>query len=201
MPDPFFELEPEVESHANQFEHTQTRDRLAVQMLKKMRDSLTHVIALLEEGDTARATRQLVDLVTHNASVHRELESTLGSRVLEGMFDGVSMIGPDSQRHLVPENYASKSRLVEGDILKLTIQPSGTQVFKQIRPIERQRVVGRLAVEPNTQEHIVTCNDQVYKVLSASVSYFRGVPGDEVTILIPREGKACWAAVENIANK
>ena len=201
MLEPFFELEPEVETHAEEREQNETRDRLAVQMLKKVRDSLTHVIHLLEEGDTARATRQLVDLVTHNASIHRELESTTGSRVLEGAFDGVCLVGSDSQRYPVPENYASKSRLVEGDMLKLTIQPSGTQVFKQIGPIERQRLVGRLAVEPSTQEHIVTCGDQVYKVLSASISYFRAVPGDEVVILIPREGKACWAAVENIAGK
>ncbi len=193
-----FEMEPEVEVHANQIEHAQTRDQLAVQMLKKVRDSITHVVALLEAGDTARATRQLVDLVTHDVAVTRELQMKTGSRVVEGVFDGVSMIGSDGTRYQVPVNYASKSRLVEGDILKLTIQPSGTSVFKQIGPVERQRLVGKLSFNASTQEHVVACDDRVYKVLAASVTYYRGAPGDEVVILVARNGNSAWAAVENI---
>lgn len=201
MPDDFFENEPEVDTHANAIEYGDARNQLAVQILKKMRESITHVIQLLETGDTTRATRQLVDLVTHTQDARGSFELKTGSRVVEGVFDGVSMVGSDGARYEVPQNYASKSRLVEGDMLKLTIQPDGTYVFKQIGPVERQRLVGRLHVDPSTQEHVVHSENQVYKVLTASVTYYKGVPGDEVVIIVPRDGNSGWAAVENIVLK
>ncbi len=200
MSDELFELEPEVESHANKKEFGEVRNQLAVQMLKKMRDSITHVIALLETGDTVRATRQLVDLVSHQQSTETKFETQTGSRIVEGVFDGASMVGSDGARYEIPQNYASKSRLVEGDMLKLTVQPDGTYVFKQIGPVERQRLIGRLQVDPSTQEHVVACRDQVYKVLTASVSYYKAVPGDEIVIVVPRDGNSAWAAVENIVS-
>lgn len=198
MPDDIFEPEPDVDIHANQAEYGDVRNQLAVQMLKKMRDSITHVIQLLEQGDSARATRQLVDLVTHNGNLTQEMETKTRSRVLEGVFDGEMMVGSDGARYHVPENYASKSRLIEGDILKLTIQPDGTHVYKQIGPVERQRLIGKLALDPSTQEYVVACGDQVYKVLTASVTYFKGVPSDEIVIVVPRAGGSNWAAVESI---
>lgn len=201
MPDDFFENEPEVDTHANAIEFGDARNQLAVQILKKMRESITHVIQLLETGDTTRATRQLVDLVTQTNGTRESFELKTGSRVVEGVFDGVSMVGSDGARYEVSQNYASKSRLVEGDMLKLTIQPDGTYVFKQIGPVERQRLVGRLHVDPSTQEHVVHSENQVYKVLTASVTYYKGVPGDEVVIIVPRDGNSGWAAVENIVLK
>jgi hypothetical protein len=65
-------------------------------------------------------------------------------KIIEGVFDGQNMIGADGQQYDVPANYASKSKLVEGDILKLTIGNRGNFIFKQIKPIERERRVGIL---------------------------------------------------------
>lgn len=195
-----FEVEPEVDLHANRAEHGDVRGRLALQMLKQVRDSMNHVIQLLEEGDTTRATRHMVDFVSGKKRAVAELEATSGSRVLEGVFDGQAMVGGDGMRYAVPENYSSKSKLVEGDILKLTIQPDGTNVFKQIGPIERRRLVGQLAVDADTMEPVVMCGEDVYKVLAASVSYFKGIPGDEVVILVPSGDHCAWAAVERISH-
>ncbi|PJA45231.1 hypothetical protein CO174_04360 [Candidatus Uhrbacteria bacterium CG_4_9_14_3_um_filter_50_9] len=196
--DPTFEYEPDVESHATEVEHGDARTRLAMQMLHQVRDSLNHVIQLLEEGDTARATRRMVDFVSQKKSVAGELEDLTGSRVLEGVFDGQFMVGSDGVRYNVPENYASKSKLVEGDILKLTIKPDGTYLFKQIGPVDRKRLVGRLGVDSSTNEHVVISGDAVYKVLAASISYFKGATGDEVVVLVPTSDGCVWAAVENI---
>ncbi len=195
-----FEAEPDVELHANRAEHGDVRGRLALQMLRQVRDSMNHVIQLLEEGDTARATRHMVDFVSSKKHTEAELETLSGSRVLEGVFDGQAMIGADGMRYAVPENYASKSKLVEGDILKLIIQPDGTNVFKQIGPIERKRLVGQLAVDAASQLPVVICGEDVYKVLAATVSYFKGIPGDEVVILVPSGGRCAWAAVERISH-
>lgn len=193
-----FEAEPDVEIHANTREHADARQRLALQMLKQTRDNLSHVIELLEEGDTARATRQMVDFVSHKKMVEAELESGMGMRVIEGVFDGQGMVGADGVRYNVPENYASKSKLVEGDMLKLMVKPDGSYVFKQIGPVERRRLTGRLGIDPSTQEPIVQVGEDVYKVLAASVSYFKGISGDEVVILVPNGGASVWAALERL---
>lgn len=196
--DVIFSSEPDVKTHAARLEHDNARNHLALQMLRKMRDNITHVIQLLETGDSARATRQLVDLVTHTRASRESFETATGSRVVEGVFDGVCMVDAEGVRYDVPNNYASKSRLVEGDMLKLTIQPDGTYVFKQIGPVERQRLIGKLHMDPSTQEHVVHCGESVYKVLTASVTYYKGVAGDEVVIVVPKSGASNWAAVENI---
>ncbi len=195
-----FETEPEVEVHANRKEYADARHQLSVQLLKKVRDTITHVIQLLETGDTTRATRQLVELVAESNSARDAFESTTGSRVVEGVFDGLFMVGSDGERYQVAQNYASKSRLVEGDILKLTIQADGSYLFKQIGPVERQRLVGVIHVDQASQESVVHAQDRVYKVLTASVTYHKGAPGDQVAILVPKGGSSQWAAVENIVN-
>ena len=193
-----FEMEPDVEMHAHVREHGDARNRLAMQMLKQVRDSITHVIHLLEEGDTAKATRQMVDIVSRRKATEGELELTTGSRIVEGVFDGQSMVGGEGVRYAVPVNYASKSKLIEGDMLKLLIKPDGGYVFKQIGPVERTRLVGQLSMDSSTNEPVVACGDDVYKVLAASVSYHKGIPGDEVVIVVPTGGRCVWAAVEKI---
>ena len=83
---------------------------------------------------------------------------------------------------------------------KLTITPNGTFLYKQIGPIERSRVVGQLEKADNGNFAVVT-ETKTYKVLTASVTYFKGQPGDEVVVLVPKNGNSNWAAVENIVNK
>lgn len=123
------------------------------------------------------------------------------ARVIEGVFDGQRMIGPDGRHYSVPANYASKSKLVEGDLLKLTITPKGAFVYKQIGPIPRRRLLGELIRSAGSSDFVVKVGSEKYKVLTATVTYFRGAEGDEVTILVPESGQSTWAAVENIIKK
>lgn len=124
-----------------------------------------------------------------------------GSKIVEGVFDGQNMIGPDGKQYTVPANYASKSKLVEGDILKLSITPKGDFIYKQIGPIERSRLIGTLAKNKETDDWFVLVNNKKYKVLSASVTYYKGDVSDEAVILVPKDSESNWAAVENIINK
>lgn len=129
-----------------------------------------------------------------------EEQQPIDGRIIEGVFDGESMIGPDGKHYSVPANYASKSKLVEGDTMKLTITPNGTFVYKQIGPIDRSRLVGEL--EQNTSGNfIVKVDGKMFKVLTASVTYYKGQTGDEAVILVPKGGQSNWAAVENIVRK
>ncbi|MEK7631300.1 MAG: hypothetical protein AAB445_00330 [Patescibacteria group bacterium] len=120
------------------------------------------------------------------------------SRIIEGLFDGQHMVGPDGKQYSVPANYASKSKLVEGDKLKLTITPDGAFIYKQIGPIDRIRVVGKLVRDEQTDEYQVVAAGITYRVLLASITYFKGDTGDDVVILLPKDQQARFAAVENI---
>lgn len=119
-------------------------------------------------------------------------------KILEGVFDGQNMVGSDGHQYVVPPNYASKSKLVEGDILKLTIQPNGSFIYKQIGPIERQRAMGTLTRDEITNDWRVMAAGRKYTVLAAAVSYHKGQAGDEAVILIPKAAPSKWAAIENV---
>ena len=127
-----------------------------------------------------------------------KVEFNEDEKIVEGVFDGQNMIGPDGKQYSIPANYASKSKLVAGDTLKLTIMPDGTFLYKQIGPIDRNRLVGILAKDDTTDEYKVIVGEKIYKVLLASITYFKGDAGDEVVILTPKDRECEWAAVENI---
>lgn len=118
-------------------------------------------------------------------------------RVVEGVFDGQNMQGNDGKEYPVPPNYASKSKLVEGDVLKLNIEADGSFVYKQISPVRRRRSVGRLVVDEQGNFGVKT-EEKVYRILLASVTFYKAEEGDEVTILLPENGEAQWGAVENV---
>ncbi|MGK2849013.1 MAG: hypothetical protein ACSLEX_03010 [Minisyncoccota bacterium] len=120
--------------------------------------------------------------------------------VIEGTFDGQVMIGTDGKQYPVPANYASKSKLVEGDILKLTITSNGTFLYKQIGPIERRHAIAIVTQDENGNYYVLA-DSKPYRVLLASITYFKAMPGDEVAIVIPNELPATWAAIENVLQK
>ena len=59
-------------------------------------------------------------------------------KIIEGVFTGEDMFGVDENRYPIPVNYASKSKLVQGDKMKLTIEPNGKMLYKQIMQIDRE---------------------------------------------------------------
>ncbi len=129
----------------------------------------------------------------------RKLESENGT-VIEGTFDGQIMFGSDSKQYPVPANYASKSKLVEGDMLKLTITSDGSFVYKQIGPVERKHIIGIITQDDKGNYYIVT-EGTPYRVLLASITYFKAEPGDEVAALIPRDTPSSFAALESVLQK
>jgi hypothetical protein len=153
--------------------------------------------ALIQEAETnlAAATELLVSLVGDDEKVAPiAREDTLG-KVIEGVFDGQNMVGSDGKTYPVPANYASKSKLVQGDILKLTIAEDGAFLYKQIGPIPRKQVVGTLILENG--HYFVDVNGKKFRVLLASVTYFKAKPGDQVSVNVPEDdGAAEWAALE-----
>jgi hypothetical protein len=121
-------------------------------------------------------------------------------KIIEGTFDGQIMIGTDGKQYPVPANYASKSKLVEGDMLKLTITPDGSFIYKQIGPVERKRVIGIVSQDADGN-YFVAAEGKACKVLLASITYFKVEPGDEVTLVIPRDIDSDWGAIENVLDR
>src|SRR6201999_4670645 len=118
--------------------------------------------ALIQEAETslAAATELLVSLVGDDEKVAPiAREETLG-KVIEDVFDGQNMVGSDGKTYPVPANYASKSKFVQGDILKLTIAEDGAFLYKQIGPIPRKQVVG--ALELKDGHYYVKVGDKEY---------------------------------------
>lgn len=139
-------------------------------------------------------TRSAVSSVVEKA---RSVAVSGSGKIIEGVFDGQNMMGPDGKKYPVPANYASKSKLIEGDVLKLTIADDGSFIYKQIGPVERVKKLGMLSQTENG-EHRVIVDGKSYRVLLASLTYFKAEPGDEVTIVVPKDGDTDWAAVENV---
>jgi hypothetical protein len=130
----------------------------------------------------------------------KKIDEESEGNVIEGTFDGQIMLATDGKQYPVPANYASKSKLVEGDVLKLTITSDGSFVYKQIGPAQRKSVIG-IVSQDEKGNYFIFSEGKPYKVLLASITYFKAEPGDEVVIMLPRETEATWAAIENVISK
>lgn len=168
------------------------------QILKSAENSIRSAQKLLDETEAPPKTAKASSTDLKEKASH--LSVMEGGKVIEGVFDGQNMVGPDGRVFPVPANYASKSKLVEGDILKLTISDDGSFIFKQIGPVDRKKLIGRV-VKGETDEYRVQVNDKSFKVLLASITYFKAEVGDEVTVVVPRDKESSWSAVENIIKK
>jgi hypothetical protein len=172
---------------------------LVMQMIDAAEKNIQSAKQLLREGGgLSHSTR------TNNSAAILEkangLSSSEGDKVIEGVFDGQNMIGPEGKQYPVPANYASKSKLVEGDVLKLTIAEDGSFIYKQIGPVERRKVMGIL-MQDEKGDYKVIAEGKTYKVLLASLTYFKADGGDEVTIVLPQDTDTEWAAVEHVIKK
>ncbi|GAB0174799.1 MAG: hypothetical protein HHAS10_06780 [Candidatus Altimarinota bacterium] len=120
-------------------------------------------------------------------------------KVIEGVFTGESMLGSDGNIYPVPQNYASKSLLVQGSKLKAIIQPSGKIVYKIIGEIPFESKIG--IVTKNGEKYQITTDTKTYNVLLAAVTFHHCSIGDTVSIRIPEGKDATYAVIEAIVPK
>ena len=171
---------------------------LVMQMIDAAEKNIQSAKQLLREGGGSVSSR-----TSTNPAIFEKasgLTSSEGDKVIEGVFDGQNMIGPEGKQYPVPANYASKSKLVEGDVLKLTIAEDGSFIYKQIGPVERRKVMG-LLMQDEKGDYKVIAEGKAHKVLLASLTYFKADAGDEVTIVLPQDTDSDWAAVEHVIKR
>jgi hypothetical protein len=175
-------------------------------------DNLINIQELIESAESSLKTAQaMLRSMTGVRDTGKEKFSmkaeTMGAsvsvgsegKVVEGVFDGQNMVDTEGQTYPVPANYASKSKLVEGDGMKLTITDEGKFIYKQILPVNRKMIVGTLIQEDG--QYKVLGKGKTFRVLLASVTFYRAEVGDQVTILLPEEGEGIWGAIEAVIPK
>lgn len=174
-------------------------------LLQSIRENIDHALDMIEEGgidsDALLATLTTAKHTSSAVASNSSAKDNGQERIVEGVFNGEKMIGADGSEYQVPPNYASKSKLVEGDMLKLTISGRGSFIYKQIGPIEREQMIAMLVKNESTGDWYAMSDGKRWKLLTAAVTYFHGDPGDEVVVMVPKNSKSRWAAVENIIKK
>lgn len=194
--------------HQSDVHEADSSEKISDDTLNALQSSLSSIQAHLSKMQALLANGAHADVIQPAVTEMKRTLTAMTSdiaeengKIIEGVFDGEFMIGANGNKYNVPPNYASKSKLVEGDLLKLTIGEKGNFIYKQILPIERDRIVGVLSKDPETGEYYVEVDHDQYKVINASVTYFKGMPGDEAVILKPKNTKSKWAALENIIKR
>ncbi len=172
-------------------------------------DTLVQIQELIDSAmSSLKTAHALLRDVTGVADSSRERHITragamapgpVTGRVIEGSFDGQNMVDSKGQTYPVPANYASKSKLVENDGMKLTITDEGKFIYKQIAPIPRRTALGVLIQEDG--QYKVLAEGKALRVLLASVTFYRAEIGDQVTVLLPQDGEAKWGAIEAVIPK
>lgn len=172
------------------------KDKQDAQRIILIKESLTNAEKSLQTAKSLLA--QLESKYTPQKKTYGVAE---GGKVVEGTFDGQVMIGMDGRQYPVPANYASKSKLVEGDMLKLVITEDGNFIYKQIGPFKRKRIIGLLSENAKEGGYIVESEGKIYKVLLAAVTYHHANPGDEIALVVADNDEAQWGAIENVIKK
>lgn len=154
--------------------------------------------ALLNDAETnLAAAKELLFSMVGDDDLPKRTPDEVAGKVIEGVFDGQTMHDSDGKAYPVPANYASKSKLVEGDILKLTIADDGSFIYKQIGPVARRQIIGTLIQHDGA--YYVEANGKEFRILLASVTFFKAHVGDQVSIIVPEDNRdAEWAAVEAV---
>ena len=170
--------------------------------IKNMEESKQNKIVLLRQmienaERNITAAKQILTQIDNGSK--KSVKNPEISQIIEGTFDGEKMVGLDGKNYPVPANYASKSKLVEGDLLKLSITEDGLFLYKQISPIDRRKIIGTVMKDDN-DKYYVSSEGKKYKVLLASLTYFKAKEGDEITLVVPKEKISEWAAIEAVTD-
>lgn len=116
------------------------------------------------------------------------------SKIIEWVFTGESMLWSDGNIYPVPQNYASKSHLIQWSKLKASIDRQWKILYKIIEEMIYDSRIGILT--KNQDKYQVITDDKSYNILLAAVTFHKCEIWDTVSIRIPRWKDATYAAIE-----
>lgn len=175
--------------------------------------SLEQLLAKIEL-DTKRARLMIkqiaewnYDEIWHSDEKIESLASKLLSyneddavKVIEWVYDGYFMTWSDEKKYPVPMNYASKTKLVPWDVLKLRIMEDGKLIYKLIWPAPRQYIKATLSKTDDNKFTAISDEWNTYMLNQAAVTFFKWKPWDEMSIIVNSENIWEYAAIEAIVN-
>jgi len=113
-----------------------------------------------------------------------------------GKFNGEKMVTDEGKEFNVNENYAAKSKLVYGDVLKL-IDKDGKNIFKQIEKVERERVEGILTKKEG--EWYLLTDRGSHRVSDAAAEYHKAQLNSQAVAFLPKDNpKAPFATIDTV---
>lgn len=146
-------------------------------MSKKL-DNLYRKLKKIEEAldDTKKAVQYL------QAEEKREIFKHIPG--IEGSFDGLQLVTSDGKKYDVPANYAAKSKLVYGDVLKL-IEVDGKEIFKQVEKKERKELHAVLSKKEGQWFALTDAGS--YQMSETVAEYNQFEVNDEAVVLVPED--------------
>lgn len=117
-------------------------------------------------------------------------------KVIEWVYDGYFMIGSDWKKYPVPLNYASKTKLISGDVLKLRIMQDGKLMYKLIWEAPRKFIKATFSKTDDNKYIAITDDWKTYFLNQAAVTFFKWKPWDELSIIVNAEWNWDYAAIE-----
>lgn len=120
-------------------------------------------------------------------------------KIVEGVFTWEAMLWSDNSIYPVPQNYASKSHIVQWSKLKAIIKPDGKIQYKIIEEIEAETKAWILT--KINEKYQVIADGKTYNVLLAAVTYLKAEVGDNVSIRVPKWKEATYSTIETVIPK
>ena len=170
--------------------------------MSNQKEAMKAVQELLGKIETdIKRTRLLLNQIINgweweiDEASYEELASKLMSyeeweeiKVVEWVYDGYYMVGSDEKKYPVPLNYSSKTKLIPGDVLKLRIMNDWKLVYKLIGPAWRNYIKATLSKAEDNKYIAIADDGKSYLLNQAAVTFFKGKPGDEMTLVINTTG-------------
>lgn len=181
---------------------TQQNDSLVslLHTLNKLESDIAKAKLLVQKMFQDNGVQNVLDAVPSpmSSAVHPDDD---GIQVVEWRFDGVFMQGSDTKMYPVPMNYASKTKLIPGDMLKLRIMEDGKLIYKVIAPAPRKFLRAKLTKTEEWKFIALTEDSKTYALNQAAVSFFKGDVGNDISIIINADEESSFAAIEAVISK
>lgn len=194
-----------VENYSQEhIEHIKKIVQTAMLMIENAENNLKKAKWMLHNLSQLGSTIGNLDAIVEEVKLHyqdtQQESSDHNWQIIYGEFDGYFMLGSDLKKYPVPLNYSSKSKLVPGDKLKLTITDNGQLVYKLITPCERKHIRAVLSKDDqdSTKFIAITADGDNYTLNQAAVTFFKWRPGDEIYIITNKKGDSHYAAIEAV---
>ena len=120
-------------------------------------------------------------------------------KIVEWVFTWIDMLGADWNIYPVPQNYASKSMMVQWSRLKAIISSNWKINYKIIKEMPYKTIKAILAKEWDNFQAITWW--KVFNLLVAPISFMKANIWDTIAIRIPENKDATYAALESVIHE